>query len=88
MMWMCIMEKVVKMGNNGRILLPAAYRKAMHLEAGAPVILKFEKDHLTISSVQAAAQAAQDYVRQYSKKGQGSAVAALKAMRNEEFERE
>ncbi|MCX7122888.1 MAG: AbrB/MazE/SpoVT family DNA-binding domain-containing protein [Gammaproteobacteria bacterium] len=82
------MEKVVIMGNNGRVLLPAAYRKALHLEAGAAVILKFEKDHLTISSVQAAGKAVQDYVKKHSQESQGSAVAELKAMRKEEFERE
>ncbi len=85
-MWMCIMEKNVRMGSNGRILLPAAYRKAMHLETGAALVLKLENGHLLISSVQAAAQAAQDLVKKHCRGH--SLVADLKAMREEDYQHE
>ncbi len=85
-MWMCMMEKVVKMGSNGRILLPATYRKALHLQEGSRVFLKLENGRLVLSSIELAAKKAQDLVKKHC--AGHSLVADLKAMRDEENQHE
>ncbi len=54
-----------KMGEGGRVVVPAKYRKALDLKPGDDVILVLEDGEVRITTVKQAIRRAQQIVRRY-----------------------
>jgi len=72
---------------NGRIVIPASYRKALGVKAGDQVILRMEDDGLQITTMKRRIERVQRMVRKYVKPGV-SLVDELIAERREAAKRE
>jgi len=81
------LETRLKINDNGRIVIPAAYRQALGVEAGDEVILRIEDDELRITTMKRKIERAQRRIRQYVKPGV-SLVDELIAERREAAKRE
>ena len=55
----------VKVGEGGRLVIPAEYRKALGIHVGDEVVLSLDDDQLRIYTIAAAIRRAQEMVRQY-----------------------
>lgn len=77
----------IRVNENGRVVIPAAYRKALGIKPGDEVILRMEDDELRITTMQRRIERAQRRVRQYVKPGV-SLVDELIAERREAAKRE
>ena len=53
-----------KLGDNGRVVIPAEFRRSMGLKAGDPLVIRLDEDGLRIESRRAAVRAAQRMVRE------------------------
>ena len=82
-----IMESRTVLTKNGRLLLPARFRKALDLKAGDELILRLEKDSIQVIPLQQAVAQAQKLVRKYVPEGT-SMVEDLLVMRREESKNE
>jgi AbrB family looped-hinge helix DNA binding protein len=84
-----VMEQQVrlKVNENGRIVIPAEFRKALGIEVGDEVLVRLEKHEVTISTQQQRIKKAQERARKYVKPGV-SLVDELLAERREEARRE
>ena len=72
---------------NGRIVIPAAYRKAMGLKGGEVVTIRMDEDGLHIQSMKQTIKRAQAVVRKYV--GEGRSLSdELIAERRREAKRE
>jgi AbrB family looped-hinge helix DNA binding protein len=71
-----------KMGEDGRIVIPAACRRLLHVKPGEELIMHVDKDELHVFSLKHSLKKAQEKVQKYSK-GK-SLVKQLKTMRKEE----
>jgi len=58
-------EFKTKLGRGGRIVIPAEYRQALHLQVGDDVILRLKDDEIHIFTPDQALQQAQALVRRY-----------------------
>ncbi len=76
-----------RINQNGRIAIPAAYRKALGIKAGDEVILRMEDDELRITTMKLRLERARRHVRKYVKPGV-SLVDELIAERREAAKRE
>ncbi len=78
------MEQEVRMriNENGRMVIPAAFRKALGIEVGDEVVLRIQDDELRITTQQRRIQRAQRRARQHVKPG-ASLVNELLAERRE-----
>jgi AbrB family looped-hinge helix DNA binding protein len=54
---------------NGRIVIPAPFRKALGIEVGDEVVLELKNDELRITTQQKRIQRARERVRKYLPKG-------------------
>lgn len=54
-----------KIGEGGRLVIPAEYRQALGLRVGDDVLLALDEDQLRIYTVDVAIRRAQELVRQY-----------------------
>ena len=72
----------VQVNENGRVIIPAAFRKALGIEAGDEVVLRIHDDELRITTQQRRIQRARRRARQYIKPGT-SLVNELLAERRE-----
>jgi AbrB family looped-hinge helix DNA binding protein len=77
----------VRINENGRVVIPASYRKALGIKAGDKVILRMEDDELRITTMKRRIERAQRLVRKYVKPGV-SLVDELIAERREAAKRE
>ena len=77
----------IRVNENGRMVIPAAYRKALGIKPGDEVILRMEDDELRITTMQRRIERAQKRVRKYVKPGV-SLVDELIAERREAAKRE
>ncbi|MBI4280293.1 MAG: AbrB/MazE/SpoVT family DNA-binding domain-containing protein [Armatimonadetes bacterium] len=75
------------MGQGGRLVIPAPYRKALGLRPGDEVILRLEDGELRILTLHQALKRARRIVRRYVPKGR-SLVRELIAERRREAQRE
>lgn len=82
-----IPEIRVKMTENGRVVIPASFRKALGIKAGDEVILRLEDDELRITTMEQRIRTAQRRARKYLKPGV-SLVNELIAERREAAKRE
>jgi AbrB family looped-hinge helix DNA binding protein len=75
-------EARTRVKQNGRVVIPASFRKALGIEAGDEVVLRMEDDELRIMTQQRRIQRAQRRARQYVKRGE-SLVEELLAERRQ-----
>ena len=80
-------ETFARVNENGRVVIPAPYRKALGIKAGDEVILRMEDDELRITTMKRRIERAQRLVRKYVKPGT-SLVDELIAERREAAKRE
>ena len=62
-------ETRTRINENGRVVIPASYRKALGIKAGDEVILRMEDDELRITTMKRRIERAQRLVRKYVKAG-------------------
>ena len=62
-------ETFARVNENGRVVIPASYRKALGIKAGDQVILRMEDDELRITTMKRRIERAQRRIRQYVKPG-------------------
>ena len=72
----------VRVNENGRVVIPASFRKALGIELGDEVVLRIEDDELRITTLKRRIQQAQRLVRKHVKPGR-SLVDELIAERRE-----
>ena len=80
-------ETRLRVSQNGRVVIPASFRKALGIEVGDEVLLSLQNDELRITTQQARIRRAQQRARQYLKPGE-SVVDELLAERREAAKRE
>jgi AbrB family looped-hinge helix DNA binding protein len=85
----CDMNREVRLrlNENGRVVIPAAFRKALGIKPGDEVILRVDDGELRITTMKQRMERAQRRARQYVKPGV-SLVDELIAERREEAKRE
>ena len=62
-------EVRLKVNENGRVVIPAEFRKALGINAGDEVILSWKDDELRITTMKRRIERAQRHVRKYVKPG-------------------
>ena len=77
--YMCVMattktialptEVRLKVNENGRVVIPLEFRKALGIEAGDEVILSWKDDEIRVTTMQRRIERAQRHVRKYVKRG-------------------
>lgn len=77
----------LRMSGNGRVVIPADFRKALGVSAGDEIILRWEDDELRITTMKQNIERAQRHARKYVKSGQ-SIVDEFLAERREAAKRE
>jgi AbrB family looped-hinge helix DNA binding protein len=75
-------ETRMRVNQNGRIVIPAAFRRALGIEVGDEVVLRVQDDELRITTQQRRIQRAQERAKKYLKPGT-SLVNELLAERRE-----
>jgi AbrB family looped-hinge helix DNA binding protein len=80
-------ETRARVNANGRVVIPAAFRKAMGIKVGDEVVLRMEDNELRILTLKRRIERAQRLVRQHVKPGT-SLVDELIAERREAAKRE
>ena len=58
-------EHRTKINENGRLVIPVAFRKMLGLKTDDEVILRFDEDELHISNVRNAVKRARQLIKQY-----------------------
>ena len=80
-------ETRTRVNQNGRVVIPASFRKALGINIGDEVVLRIEDDELRISTLKRRIERAQQLVRRHIKPG-ASLVDELIAERREAAKRE
>ena len=62
-------ETRMRINENGRIVIPVSFRKALGVKVGDEVILRMEDDELRITTMQRRLERARRRIRQYVKPG-------------------
>jgi len=62
-------ETRVRVSQNGRLVIPASFRRALGINAGDEVLLRIRDDELRITTQQRRVQRAQHRARRYLKAG-------------------
>jgi len=75
-------ETRLRVNENGRIVIPATFRKALGIKVGDEVVLRLHNDELSITTQQRRIRQAQERARKYLKPGT-SLVEELLAERRE-----
>lgn len=75
-------ETRMRVSQNGRVVIPASFRKALGINVGDEVLLRVEDDELRITTQQRRIRRAQRRAQRYVKPG-ASLVAELLAERRE-----
>ena len=58
-----------RVSENGRVVIPASFRKALGIEVGDEVLLELKQDELRITTQQQRIQRARERARKYVPKG-------------------
>ena len=77
MLLLCHMEHIMtvntetrqRVNENGRVVIPAAFRKALGINIGDEVVLRMEDDELRITTLKRRVERAQRLVRKHVKRG-------------------
>jgi AbrB family looped-hinge helix DNA binding protein len=72
-----------KLGEGGRVVIPAEYRKTLGLKPGDEVVLLLEEGEVRLLTPQRAVQRAQALVRRYIPEGRGLVGELLQGRRDE-----
>jgi len=80
-------EARLKVNENGRVVIPASFRKALGIRAGDEIVLRMEDGELRITTMKRRIERAQRMIRKYVKPGV-SLVDELIADRRRESENE
>ena len=59
----------LRVSENGRLVIPASFRKALGIEVGDEVVLRLQDDELRITTQKKRIQRAQQRARKYLKEG-------------------
>jgi bifunctional DNA-binding transcriptional regulator/antitoxin component of YhaV-PrlF toxin-antitoxin module len=78
-----MMGMMAKLGPGGRLVVPAAYRRALGVEVGDDLVLTLEAGELRITSLRRAVERAQARVRQHIPAGARLAEELLADRRGE-----
>lgn len=62
-------ETRMRVSENGRVVIPASFRKALGIEIGDEVVLQLHHDELRITTQEKRIERAQQRARKYLKKG-------------------
>jgi AbrB family looped-hinge helix DNA binding protein len=62
-------ETRTRVNENGRVVIPASFRKALGINAGDEVVLRLEDDELRITTMKRRIERAQRRVRKHVKPG-------------------
>jgi AbrB family looped-hinge helix DNA binding protein len=62
-------EARTRVNENGRVVIPASFRKALGIHAGDEVVLRIEDDELRITTLKSRLERAQRLVRKHVKPG-------------------
>ena len=62
-----MLEYKTKINENGRLVIPAAFRKALDIKPGDEVIVRMEDDELRIFNIRHALKRARKLIKQYIK---------------------
>lgn len=62
-------ETRLRVNENGRVVIPAAFRRALGINVGDELILRVEDDELRITTLKRRLERAQRLVRKYIKPG-------------------
>jgi len=82
-------EARARINENGRLVIPANFRKALGINAGDEVVLRLEDNELRITTLRQRIARAQRHARKYIKPGASiSIVDEFLAERREEAKRE
>ena len=73
----------VKLGSNGRLVIPAEYRKALGVEEGDELVVRFKDGELRLSTRKVALKRAQERVRRYMPEGVSLADELIRERREE-----
>ena len=76
-----------RINENGRVVIPASFRKALDINAGDEIVLRIEDDELRITTLKRRLEKARRRIRRYVKPGK-SLVDELIAERREAARRE
>jgi AbrB family looped-hinge helix DNA binding protein len=63
------METRQRVNENGRVVIPASFRKALGIKIGDEVVLRMEDDELRITTLKRRIERAQRLVRKHVKRG-------------------
>jgi AbrB family looped-hinge helix DNA binding protein len=80
-------ETRTRVNENGRVVIPASFRKALGINVGDEIVLRIEDDELRITTLKRRIERAQRRLRQHVKPGV-SLVDELIAERREAAKRE
>jgi AbrB family looped-hinge helix DNA binding protein len=80
-------ETRMRVNENGRVVIPAPYRKALGINVGDEVVLRIENEELRITTLKRRLEQAQRRIRRYVKPGR-SLADELIAERREAAKRE
>lgn len=76
-----------RINENGRVVIPASFRKALDINAGDEIVLRIEDDELRITTLKRRLEKARRRIQRYVKPGK-SLVDELIAERREAARRE
>lgn len=80
-------ETRTRVNENGRVVIPAAFREALGINVGDEVVLRIENDELRITTLKRRLERAQGLVRKHVKPGESLAQELIserrEAARNE-----
>jgi AbrB family looped-hinge helix DNA binding protein len=62
-------EVRTRVNENGRVVLPAAFRESLGIKAGDEIVLRLEDDEIRIASLRGQVQRVQKMVQRYIKPG-------------------
>jgi AbrB family looped-hinge helix DNA binding protein len=82
-----IVRARARLNQNGRIVIPASFRKALGMKIGDVIVMSLEDEELRISTIKRRIEQAQRHARKYLKPGT-SLADELIAERREEAGRE
>jgi AbrB family looped-hinge helix DNA binding protein len=80
-------ETRMRVNENGRVVIPASFRKALGINVGDEIVLRIEDDELRITTLKRRLERAQQSIRRYVKPGE-SLADELIAERHEAAKRE
>ena len=80
-------ETRARLNENGRVVIPASFRKALGIEVGDEVVLRLEDNELRITTLKQRLERARHRIKKYVKPGR-SLVDELLAERREAAKRE